>query len=43
VVAAAGNGSQDLDDPRYRGLFDRGVRAAVTDAMGDLFGPGLYY
>ena len=26
VCEAAGNGSQDLDDPVYQGLFDRGVR-----------------
>lgn len=29
--------------PWLYSLFDRGVRAAAADAMGDLFGPGLYY
>lgn len=40
VVAAAGNGSQDLDDPRYRGLFDRDVRdsGALLVAAGTPWG-----
>ncbi len=29
--------------PWLYSLFDRGVRAAAADVMGELFGPGLYY
>ncbi|MHB8079136.1 MAG: carboxypeptidase regulatory-like domain-containing protein, partial [Candidatus Krumholzibacteriia bacterium] len=37
VCEAAGNGEQDLDDPRYAGLFDRTVRdsGAIMCGAGD--------
>ncbi|MEZ4648471.1 MAG: S8 family serine peptidase [Candidatus Eisenbacteria bacterium] len=34
VVEAAGNGSQNLDDPRYLGLFDRTVRDSGAILVG---------
>ncbi|MCA9758041.1 MAG: S8 family serine peptidase [Candidatus Eisenbacteria bacterium] len=34
VVEAAGNGSQNLDDPRYLGLFDRSVRDSGAILVG---------
>lgn len=39
-VEAGGNGTQDLDDPAYRGIFDRSVRysGAIMVAAGTPFG-----
>lgn len=41
VCEAAGNGAQDLDDPVYQGLFDRGVRDSGAIICGATSGASL--
>jgi serine protease len=41
VVAAAGNGNQNLDNPVFQGLFDRAVRDSGAILAGATDGPNL--
>jgi serine protease len=41
VFAAAGNGSADLDDPAYQGIFDRSVRDSGAVLVGATDGASL--